>query len=87
MATQSRPLMPDKTVASACWICDKVALPQERVIDALGYPVHKSCYAELLKEEENRRKSNHNHHRKALAGSFWSKLRKNGFRSPKPGGS
>ena len=79
-------LMSDQANASACWICDKIALPQERVIDALGYPVHKSCYAELLREEENRRKSNNNHQRKALAASIWSKLRKNGSRSPKSRG-
>ena len=77
------PLMSDKTTASACWICDKIMLPQDRVSDALGYPVHRICYAELLKEEESRRKSRFQSGKSSPA-SVWRKLLTNAFRFSKP---
>jgi hypothetical protein len=75
--------MSDEATTSACWICDKIAPPPERIIDALGYPVHRNCYAEMLREEESRRKSGLQSEKPSPA-NIWRKLRTNAFRSSKP---
>jgi hypothetical protein len=47
--------MPNEKGTISCWICDKTLLPQDRHVDPLGYPVHRSCYAELIREEKSKR--------------------------------
>ncbi len=47
---------PERITTFTCWICNKSVSLQDCTTDALGYPVHKDCYAALMKEEKKKRK-------------------------------
>jgi len=50
--------MLDRLTVFTCWICDKpILLERCDTQDALGYPVHKDCYAKMMREEKQKRKA------------------------------
>jgi len=50
--------MPERLTTCTCWICGKTILLKEcDTTDAIGHPVHKDCYAKLMKQEKAKRKA------------------------------
>ncbi len=50
--------MTERITTFTCWICSKsIPLAECDTQDALGYPVHKDCYARLTREEKAKRKA------------------------------
>jgi hypothetical protein len=49
--------MPERLPIFICWICSSPIPQQECETDALGYPVHKACYATMLLEEARKRRA------------------------------
>jgi hypothetical protein len=51
---------PERPTEFICWICSKsISLQQleQETTDALGSPVHKTCYSKMLLEEKAKRKA------------------------------
>ena len=49
--------MTERLTTFTCWICGKtIPLEDCESRDALGYPVHRDCYAKMMLEEKQKRK-------------------------------
>ena len=50
--------MPERLTTFTCWICGKtITLKELDTTDAIGHPVHKDCYAKLMKQEKAKGKA------------------------------
>jgi hypothetical protein len=47
--------VPGRRTIFTCWICNKPVHLNECMTDALGDPVHKTCHAQMMKDEKERR--------------------------------
>jgi hypothetical protein len=45
----------ERLTTFTCCICRKPVSLQECITDAIGYPAHPDCYAELMKQEANKK--------------------------------